>query len=518
MMHGKNAMLVGVRRGEPATVPGAFWRRRDSRPLAVVAVAFTLAQLLPRHTGDGARLGRDGLRRPGRAGHAPAAFFSAPRARGVSVLVAPIAPGLVDGRTAGVSRRPVRTRACSWPCGRGADCSPPRARRRGRAVREPVGDPLLRPAGHAQLLGRRRRAGVRRLLPARRRGTGRPACAVGPRPERRADDADASHRRRLGDAAAAVAAAAVPRLRRLRPVLVLAGGLLAGAPQWVVEAYTGYGGLGQRLADASRHPGRPRLNIAVLDQARSLGGRGLCRPCAGDLPGPAATRGGSPAAGRRPGLVLAVRARRAAATVLLVACAATAAVPYLFMIGYAAPRFLLPAYALLAIPVADVVVRLVTRPGGACARWRRPWSPSGSPPISPSSSPSWRTPCDRTTARPGSGRDLGRTPPARRTAALPADRRRGHPRRLLRPLRPLATTDTTPTPPWRTSWHRPPDPYRRPRPARRHPTLVRARLGRPPLRRSGPAPRAVPGRGRTRVTSERVAAAPTRRRACGPPP
>jgi len=40
---------------------------------------------------------------------------------------------------------------------------------------------------------------------------------------------------------------------------------------------------------------------------------------------------------------------------------------YLFMIGYAAPRFLLPVYALLAIPVADALVHLVTAPGRA---WR----------------------------------------------------------------------------------------------------------------------------------------------------
>ncbi len=44
----------------------------------------------PRTARHGARLGRDRLRQPGRL-TAPAAFFSAPRARGVSLLVAPIA-------------------------------------------------------------------------------------------------------------------------------------------------------------------------------------------------------------------------------------------------------------------------------------------------------------------------------------------------------------------------------------------------------------------------------------------
>ncbi len=62
------------------------------------------------------------------------------------------------------------------------------------------------------------------------------------------------------------------------------------------------------------------------------------------------------------GLVIAVRARRTAGTLLPIACAATAAFPYLFLIGYAAPRFLLPTYALLSLPVADAFVHLVTTP------------------------------------------------------------------------------------------------------------------------------------------------------------
>ncbi|MGW9061686.1 hypothetical protein [Streptomyces sp. NPDC055733] len=45
----------------------------------------------------------------------------------------------------------------------------------------------------------------------------------------------------------------------------------------------------------------------------------------------------------------------------------TSALPYLFMIGYAAPRFLQPAYALLAVPVADALWRLVRNGRG---RWR----------------------------------------------------------------------------------------------------------------------------------------------------
>ena len=45
------------------------------------------------------------------------------------------------------------------------------------------------------------------------------------------------------------------------------------------------------------------------------------------------------------------------------ACGLCVAAQYLFMIDYAAPRFLLPAYALLAIPAADGLAFLVTGAG-----------------------------------------------------------------------------------------------------------------------------------------------------------
>jgi hypothetical protein len=46
---------------------------------------------------------------------------------------------------------------------------------------------------------------------------------------------------------------------------------------------------------------------------------------------------------------------------------AVLAVPYLLLVGYAAPRFLLPAYALLALPVAYALRHLVTAVAGP---WR----------------------------------------------------------------------------------------------------------------------------------------------------
>ncbi|MGW1605316.1 hypothetical protein ACWCQV_30830, partial [Streptomyces eurythermus] len=67
----------------PAATPSAW-------PLAAVAAAFTLAQLLLVGTDLG--LGWDETVYVSQVGHhGPAAFFSAPRARGVSLLVAPVA-------------------------------------------------------------------------------------------------------------------------------------------------------------------------------------------------------------------------------------------------------------------------------------------------------------------------------------------------------------------------------------------------------------------------------------------
>jgi hypothetical protein len=48
-------------------------------------------------------------------------------------------------------------------------------------------------------------------------------------------------------------------------------------------------------------------------------------------------------------------------------CGFFAALPYLFLVGYAAPRFLLPAYGLLALPVAECLVALPGRFPGL--RW-----------------------------------------------------------------------------------------------------------------------------------------------------
>jgi hypothetical protein len=159
----------------------------------------------------------------------------------------------------------------------------------------------------------------------------------------------------------ALAALTVPSWRRPALLLVIGGGAALGAAEWVVEAGSAYGGLAARLHRASEIQGGMGRHLAFGYQLRALGGRSLCRPC--DVPWrqpwealwwfalPLLTAGG---------LSAAVRAGRPAVVVVPTLAGLSLAAPYLLMIDYAAPRFLLPAYALLALPVALCLVRLVT--------------------------------------------------------------------------------------------------------------------------------------------------------------
>ncbi|OEJ62167.1 hypothetical protein BGM19_33210 [Streptomyces agglomeratus] len=166
-----------------------------------------------------------------------------------------------------------------------------------------------------------------------------------------------------------VAALVMPRTRR-RGLLILVAvtGVALGCAEWVIEAYVHYGGLAARLRRASEIQGHLGWYFAVDDHVRALGGRALCRPC--DVPWrhppsalwffalPLLVAGGVRAA---------VRGGHRTPVVVATVVGVTLAAPYLFTVGYAAPRFLLPAYALLALPVAQCLVRAC----GPRARWRR---------------------------------------------------------------------------------------------------------------------------------------------------
>jgi hypothetical protein len=180
---------------------------------------------------------------------------------------------------------------------------------------------------------------------------------------------------RPGDAAflAAPLTAAPLAVRSWRrwqlPAATLAG-LAAGGAEWVIEAYVRFGSPLARLHDAGGEQGGFGLHLAVWDELRAINGPTLCRPCT---------------VGRRQpelglwwlalpvlvtlGVFAARRAGRLGAALLPAVCGLCVAAQYLLLISYAAPRFLLPAYALLALPVADGLAGLVS---GVRAKFRAP--------------------------------------------------------------------------------------------------------------------------------------------------
>ncbi|WP_202121039.1 hypothetical protein [Streptomyces sp. BA2] len=335
---------------------------------AAVAVAFTLAQLVLVRPGMG--LGWDEAVYVSQvSGHAPAAFFSAPRSRGISLLVAPIASwssstSLLRIYLALLSGLGLFLALRVW---------------RGLFPQRVVvlAGVLFATLWVTVFYGPE-------VMPNYWVAIGALAC-VGCFLRAQADRRDRAALWGAGASAALLAwmrptdavwvviplfvlLVCVRQWRRPRLLAALVVGLGTGAVGWVAEAYVSFGGLGERLADASRIQGGLGWNIAVLDQLRSLGGQTLCRPCSNSLPSPEliAWWFALPLLAAL-GLAVAVRGRRTARTLLPLACAATASAPYLFMIGYAAPRFLLPFYALLAIPVADALIHLVT---SARQAWR----------------------------------------------------------------------------------------------------------------------------------------------------
>jgi len=158
------------------------------------------------------------------------------------------------------------------------------------------------------------------------------------------------------------AVVAIRAWRRWQLAAAVVCGLVAGGAEWAIEAILRFGGIAARLHAAGAEQSGFGLHFALPDELKALNGPTLCRPCVIGY--------------RQPELDLwwvllpviaavgAVAARRAgdslASALLPVACGLCLAAQYLFMIDYAAPRFLLPAYAVLSIPVADGLAWLVT--------------------------------------------------------------------------------------------------------------------------------------------------------------
>ncbi len=145
----------------------------------------------------------------------------------------------------------------------------------------------------------------------------------------------------------------VDRRRRLRVGAAVVVGIAVGCAQWVLEAYARFGGPGARIVAAQAEQGGGGLHFAGAAQFRTLAGPILCR----------AGCHASAAIVYRLwwiGLVLLVivalfvGARRRELTVNAAPAAVGLAIAaqYVFTVTYAAPRFLIPTYGLLCLPAA----------------------------------------------------------------------------------------------------------------------------------------------------------------------
>ncbi|QLE70486.1 hypothetical protein FGW37_01700 [Streptomyces rectiverticillatus] len=184
------------------------------------------------------------------------------------------------------------------------------------------------------------------------------------------------------------AAAITPSWRRWRPAAAVVGGLAAGLAPWLAEAYTDFDGPVARLRDGSGVQGGMGWTNTLGMHLRALNGPLLCRPChiAWDYPLLSLWWLATPVVVVASLILVMVRTRtktgyrhggrtaaggrgtpRVAVIALPTACAAAMSLQYLFLLDYAAPRFLIPAYAQLTIPVAAFAVALLR---GARRRWR----------------------------------------------------------------------------------------------------------------------------------------------------
>jgi hypothetical protein len=158
-----------------------------------------------------------------------------------------------------------------------------------------------------------------------------------------------------------VAVLAIRAWRRWDLVAAIAAGLVAGGVQWVVEAYVRFGGPLQRLHAAGAEQDGFGLHAGFWDEFRAVNGPTLCRPCTVGVRDPEVSLWWI----LLPvlvvfGVLAARRLGRGRSSLLAGWCGLCVAFQYLFLINYAAPRFLLPAYALLVIPVADLIAWLLT--------------------------------------------------------------------------------------------------------------------------------------------------------------
>jgi hypothetical protein len=155
------------------------------------------------------------------------------------------------------------------------------------------------------------------------------------------------------------------RLRRqgvgsaVRPLLAVVAGEAAGWAQWVAEAELRFGGTLNRLTAGARIQGS-EPTFSLLRLLRSVNSPIQCMPCDASE-GISVLESGlwiTLAVLACAGLALAGRRALTRPLLLVTAAAGGLTFTYVFLVPFSAPRFLLPAYALLALPSAVATVVL----------------------------------------------------------------------------------------------------------------------------------------------------------------
>lgn len=154
----------------------------------------------------------------------------------------------------------------------------------------------------------------------------------------------------------------VMRLKLGRVPLAVGGALLVGLvlgwSEWVIEAQASYGGFFHRLHEANAY-NTPGLHFSLLAQASGVNGPTLCRPCDQAVSVPHVVWWFAVPPLVAAGLWAARGTRRFLPLVVATAVGTMLLVEYLLTVSYAAPRFLLPSYALLALPCAAGLAALL---------------------------------------------------------------------------------------------------------------------------------------------------------------
>jgi len=165
-----------------------------------------------------------------------------------------------------------------------------------------------------------------------------------------------------------VAGLAVRAWRQGTVLVTIAGGTAAGLVPWLAESWARFGGPLERLRLSGHteggmgfHPG------AIWLEIKALNGPALCRPCSVRMHHPELTLWwfALPVVAGI-GVWIAVRTGRRAVAVLATAAGIALSLSYFLTLQYAAPRFLIPMYALLVLPVGIAIDALIdSAPAGS---------------------------------------------------------------------------------------------------------------------------------------------------------